>query len=941
MPSPLSCRCPPPRRAAGVRSPDDADGCAPRPAPRRHPSALARSVTVLAAASLTEPFTRLAAGYEPAHPGTTVRVSFGSSTTLARQVAAGGGRRPPRHRRHDRPRPARRRHARPRPTTIARNTLEIATPPDDPAGVRSARRPRQARRRRRAVRRERPVRRGRRRGARPGRVAAHVVSREVDVGSTLAKVALGEADAAVVYHSDVVSAGGRVRGVEIPAALNTTLTYPLARFGDDAATAGLRRLPRGARGSRRPSRMPASSARDHSPRPPRRAPSRAGGGRPSPPARVPGAARVRLSRAVLVVPAALAALLVVVPLARAASPAPSGGACPARLADPAVGPAVRLSARRRRSRPWCSCWLLGTPLAWLLSRADGPGGHLAARRHHRPDRAATGRRRRRPAARVRPPRGRRRALLEAFGLRIPFTPVAVVLAAGLRVAALLRPRGRGCDARHRPPPLDVVGDARRARRCGCLHPGGAPARRPRDRSPGTALAWARALGEFGATITFAGNFAGETQTTSAARLRRPAGRPADGRRPEPRDARRRRGGARRRCAGGGCGEPRRPGCGSRRGTLDLDLPLRAADGEVVAVLGPNGAGKTTALHALAGLVRLDAGHVRVDGDDLGGRRHPPRPVAATRRPARRPTTCSSPTSPPGPTSPSVRAAAASRARSPPPAPTPSSTRSGRSTSPRRRPAGLSHGQAQRVALARALATDPRLLLLDEPLSALDPELRPQVRATLAARLRAYRGSTVLVTHDPLDALTLADHLVFVEAGRVVQEGSTRGRRGAPPQPLRRPRRRAQPVRRGGDRPRHRRHAPRPGRHARATSTAARRGWPSRRRRSRSTRTAPRAPPATPGRPASTAVELVGQSARVRLVTDRRGARLVAEVTPGLGRRPAPAPGHRAVGRRQGHGGQRLPRLTPAVTADPVAGTTTSALDGGSTSVRSAPWQRRG
>ena len=76
-----------------------------------------------------------------------------------------------------------------------------------------------------------------------------------------------------------------------------------------------------------------------------------------------------------------------------------------------------------------------------------------------------------------------------------------------------------------------------------------------------------------------------------------------------------------------------------------------------------------------------------------------------------------------------------------------------------------------MALARALATDPRLLLLDEPLSALDPELRPQVRATLAARLRTYAGSTVLVTHDPLDALTLADHLVFVEAGRVVQEGS--------------------------------------------------------------------------------------------------------------------------------------------------------------------------
>ncbi|MGL5863466.1 MAG: TOBE domain-containing protein, partial [Phycicoccus sp.] len=89
----------------------------------------------------------------------------------------------------------------------------------------------------------------------------------------------------------------------------------------------------------------------------------------------------------------------------------------------------------------------------------------------------------------------------------------------------------------------------------------------------------------------------------------------------------------------------------------------------------------------------------------------------------------------------------------------------------RRPATLSHGQAQRVALARALATGPRLLLLDEPLSALDPETRPQVRATLAARLQDYRGTTVLVTHDPLDALTLADQLVFLDRGTVVQRGT--------------------------------------------------------------------------------------------------------------------------------------------------------------------------
>ncbi|HSO63766.1 MAG TPA: ABC transporter ATP-binding protein [Ornithinibacter sp.] len=207
-----------------------------------------------------------------------------------------------------------------------------------------------------------------------------------------------------------------------------------------------------------------------------------------------------------------------------------------------------------------------------------------------------------------------------------------------------------------------------------------------------------------------------------------------------------------------------------RGGLDLDLPLRAGDGEVVAVLGPNGAGKTTALHALAGLVPLAAGHVRVDGETWSGddvhldpslRRvgllaadHLLFPhLTARANVAFGPRSRGMP-----------RAEAATRADAELDALDALDLGD-------RRPAQLSHGQAQRVAIARALATDPRLLLLDEPLSALDPGLRPQVRATLAARLRTYRGSTVLVTHDPLDALTLADHLVFVEGGRVVQEGS--------------------------------------------------------------------------------------------------------------------------------------------------------------------------
>jgi molybdate transport system ATP-binding protein len=89
---------------------------------------------------------------------------------------------------------------------------------------------------------------------------------------------------------------------------------------------------------------------------------------------------------------------------------------------------------------------------------------------------------------------------------------------------------------------------------------------------------------------------------------------------------------------------------------------------------------------------------------------------------------------------------------------------------KRRSRQLSGGQAQRVALARALATDPALLLLDEPLAALDARTRLDTRAELHRHLAGHQGAAVLVTHDPVDALMLADRLIVIEDGRAVQEG---------------------------------------------------------------------------------------------------------------------------------------------------------------------------
>ena len=154
---------------------------------------------------------------------------------------------------------------------------------------------------------------------------------------------------------------------------------------------------------------------------------------------------------------------------------------------------------------------------------------------------------------------------------------------------------------------------------------------------------------------------------------------------------------------------------------------------------------------------------------------------------------------------------------------------------RRRPADLSGGQAQRVALARALAGDPALLLLDEPLSALDARTRLDVQTELKRHLSDFAGPCLLVTHDPLEALVLADRLLVLEHGRVVQEGTPAAGRPSPGHRVRRQAGRAEPVcrhrGRRARRPRRGRHFVVPdhherGRGARGAAPLRRRGQPA-------------------------------------------------------------------------------------------------------------------
>jgi molybdate transport system ATP-binding protein len=202
--------------------------------------------------------------------------------------------------------------------------------------------------------------------------------------------------------------------------------------------------------------------------------------------------------------------------------------------------------------------------------------------------------------------------------------------------------------------------------------------------------------------------------------------------------------------------------------------LRVRPGEVVALLGANGAGKSTLLSLIAGLIRPDTGRITLDDDVL---------VDVDRRvwmpPHRRGVVLLAQQALLFPhLTAAANVAFGPRSRG-------SSRKDAKAEAARwlaavdatefaeRRPIQLSGGQAQRIAIARALAADPALLLLDEPMAALDVAVAPALRQLLRKVLKDTRRTAVLVTHDLIDALSLADRVVVLDAGRVVENGPTR------------------------------------------------------------------------------------------------------------------------------------------------------------------------
>lgn len=436
--------------------------------------------------------------------------------------------------------------------------------------------------------------------------------------------------------------------------------------------------------------------------------------------------------------------------------------------------------------------LLGVPLAWLLARVDFPGKAVVRSLVLLPM--------------VLPPTVGGVALLLAFGRRgllgpwledtfgitLPFHMSGAVVAATFVAMPFLvislegalgglRPRYEETAASLGASPVRVF--------CTVTLPMVAP-----GLIAGAALTWARALGEFGATITFAGNLPGTTQTlplqvylllqdspeaaTSVSLLLlaiamavlvalRGRWMSAPGKRrngppePLPDDA-----------SAPALPQPAsaEPPPSTERWSLHAEvsgfnrLTLDAEPGTTIAVVGPNGAGKTTLLRALLGLTPRAHAELRLGDTDVTGLPPHRRHVAwVPQDGALFPHMSALANTAYGPRASGVpRAEARRRAQE-------WLDRLGVGHLAHRRPAQVSGGQAGRVALARALAARPRLLLLDEPLAALDQTTRAHVRHTLRTHLDSFGGVCLIVTHDPVEAVSLADRVLVLDQGLALQD----------------------------------------------------------------------------------------------------------------------------------------------------------------------------
>ncbi len=518
----------------------------------------------------------------------------------------------------------------------------------------------------------------------------------------------------------------------------------------------------------------------------------------------------------VLVPALLGALFVVVPVAAMVgrvelAPGPDGtGGFWALVTSPEALDALGLSLRTALAATAC-CVVLGAPMALVLARTTFPGQRVARALVLLPL--------------VLPPVvggiallhtfGRRGLVgrhLEVLGIEVAFTTTAVVLAQTFVALPFLVLSLEGA-LRSQDTRLEDVAATLGARPTTVLRRVTLPRVLPGLLS-GAVLAFARALGEFGATLTFAGALQGVTQTLpleiylqrsadpdsavalsfvlvvvavlitavvhgprvlGASRPRRgvEGSLPDGGPRPRAVVSPAPQAGppADRAPAPAGPAAPTPPAALTVRAVVPergLDVDLTVAPGEVVAVLGENGAGKSTLVQVVAGLLtpgEAPGARVTVGHDDVS--RLPPRRrhlAWLSQRPLLFEHLSVEDDVAFGLRSRGVpRARAREEARD-------ALARVGAADLARRRSTDLSGGQAQRVAIARALVTDPRVLLLDEPLASLDVGVAQHVRTVLHHAQREHPRTTLLVTHDLLDVLLLADRVVVLEGGRVVEDG---------------------------------------------------------------------------------------------------------------------------------------------------------------------------